>query len=156
MGAPDERSSMGLLIASNSQTHSQLANASERSRGLPSPGVPIRWQCKLSSEQTKAISHRRPLRERRTEDEQALQSWPHDAARRHARQVVSAPVFAGERVAIWAARTAYHVPLLPVAGLAGRSLPRAIVGHRSFDGEYAAIMVGDDQKKWLGLRHRAS
>jgi hypothetical protein len=69
---------------------------------------------------------------------------------------VGAPVFAGERVPIGAARTAYDVPLLSVAGLASRSLPRAIVSHRPFDGKYPPIMVGDDQKKWLGLRHRRS
>jgi hypothetical protein len=66
------------------------------------------------------------------------------------------PVFPGERIPVGTTRATYDVPLLPVACLTGRSLPRAIVSHRPFDGEYATIMVGDDQKKWLGLRHRAS
>jgi hypothetical protein len=37
-----------------------------------------------------------------------------------------------------------------IAGISRCGFPRAIVGHRAFDGEHAAVVVGDDQVEWLG------
>jgi hypothetical protein len=34
-----------------------------------------------------------------------------------------------------------------LAGVAGGGVPRAVVGHRAFDGEEAPVMVGDDQEE---------
>jgi hypothetical protein len=39
-----------------------------------------------------------------------------------------------------------------IASFAGSFLPELVVGHRPFDGEHAAVMVGDDQIKGLVRR----
>ena len=49
-----------------------------------------------------------------------------------------------ERVPIRASRPERDAPLM-IAGVARGGLPGVIVGHRAFDGEPAAIVVGDDQ-----------
>jgi hypothetical protein len=46
-----------------------------------------------------------------------------------------------------------------VAGLSGGRLPRPVVRHRTFDGEYAAALVGDDEVEgltvWVVSGHEA-
>ena len=49
-----------------------------------------------------------------------------------------------ERIPIRASRPARDAPLM-IAGVARGRSPGVIVGHRAFDGERAAIVVGDDQ-----------
>ena len=48
------------------------------------------------------------------------------------------------RVAIGAGRAAGDA-VLAIAGLAGSILPVLVVGHRPFEGEHAAVVVGDNQ-----------
>ena len=43
---------------------------------------------------------------------------------------------------------AMDAPLM-IAGVARGGNPGMIVGHRAFDGESAAVVVGDDQVEWL-------
>jgi hypothetical protein len=57
--------------------------------------------------------------------------------------------FGGERVAIGSARTARDAVLV-AAGKLGGGFPGPIVGHRTFDREDAAVVVGDDQEERLG------
>jgi hypothetical protein len=58
-------------------------------------------------------------------------------------------VFSSERVPIRASRPARDAPLM-IADVTRGGFPGVIVGHRAFDGEHAAIVVGDDQVEWLG------
>ena len=74
---------------------------------------------------------------------------PHDAARRHAGQLVRAAILGRQRVAIGAGRAAHDAALL-VAGIGGGFVPGPVVGHRAFDGEHAAVVVGDDEVERLG------
>ena len=62
------------------------------------------------------------------------------------RQLVRLLVFAGERVAIWAGRAALDVALV-FSGAAGGQIPRAVIGHRTFDAEQASVEIGDDQEE---------
>ena len=63
--------------------------------------------------------------------------------------MMGVPKFGGERVAISAARTARDAVLV-AAGKLGGGFPGPIVGHRTFDREDAAVVVGDDQEERLG------
>jgi hypothetical protein len=73
---------------------------------------------------------------------------PHDTSRRHAGHLVRLAGLRRECVAIRAARAA-HDAVVIVARLASGILPRPVIGHRAFDGEHAAVVVGDDQVEWL-------
>jgi hypothetical protein len=45
------------------------------------------------------------------------------------------------------------MPLIVIAGKPRGDNPGSVVGHRTFDGEHAAIVIGDDEEKrggWLG------
>ena len=81
-----------------------------------------------------------------------LRSWvrPHDASRRNAGQLVRAAILGRERVAIQSRRAARDAPLLLIPGITGGGVPWPVVGHRPFDREHAAIVVGDYQIEWLG------
>ena len=59
------------------------------------------------------------------------------------------PKFSGERVTIGSARTARDAVLVATGRLGG-SFPGPVVGHRAFDREDAAVVVGDDQEERLG------
>jgi hypothetical protein len=61
---------------------------------------------------------------------------------------VLAPIVGCQRVAIGTDRSADD-PSLVVAGLLGGRLPGLVVRHRTFDREHAAVVVGDNQEKWL-------
>jgi hypothetical protein len=54
-----------------------------------------------------------------------------------------APILGGQIVAIGAGRAAHDAALL-VAGKGGGFLPGPVVGHRTFDREHAAVVIGDD------------
>jgi hypothetical protein len=69
--------------------------------------------------------------------------WPQDAPRRNAGKFSGALEFGGERVAIRASRAAHDAPAELVASTASGIDPRAVVGHRPFDGKEPLIMVGD-------------
>ena len=56
-----------------------------------------------------------------------------------------------QRVAVGTGRAAGDLALM-AAGLAGGCLPRPVVGHRAFDGEHAAVVVGDDEVERLAVR----
>jgi hypothetical protein len=76
--------------------------------------------------------------------------WPHDAAGRHASYyLVRAAILGRQRVAIGTARATGDMALV-VAGLAGGCLPAPVVGHRTFDREHAAVVVGDNQVERRG------
>ena len=60
-----------------------------------------------------------------------------------------AAILGRQRVAIGAGRAAHDATLM-VAGIAGGFVPGPVVGHRAFDGEHAAVVVGDDEVEWLG------
>ena len=77
-------------------------------------------------------------------------AWPHDAARRNAGQLVRPLEFAGERIAVWAARAALDVTIMLLPGAANREMPRGIVGHRTLDAEQASVEIGDDQEEGVG------
>jgi hypothetical protein len=53
----------------------------------------------------------------------------------------------GKQVAIRAGRAAADTPLVVIAGEPGRGMPWPIVGHWTFDREYAAVEVGDDKEE---------
>ena len=46
-------------------------------------------------------------------------------------------------------RAARDAPFM-IAGVARGGFPRAIVAHRAFDGEHAAVVVGYNHVEWLG------
>ena len=70
--------------------------------------------------------------------------------RRNAGQLVRAAILGRERVAIQSRRAARDAPLLLIPGITGGGVPWPVVGHRPFDREHAAIVVGDYQIEWLG------
>ena len=75
-----------------------------------------------------------------------------DAAWRHTGKVMGVPKFGGERVTIGSARTARDAVLVTTGKLGG-GFPRPIVGHRTFDREDMAAVVGDDQEERLAFYH---
>src|SRR5271166_590835 len=77
-------------------------------------------------------------------------SWPRpdNAAWRNAGDLVSATILGRQLVAIGAGRAAYDAALM-VTGEVGGLFPGPVVGHRAFDGKYAAVMVGDDEVERL-------
>ena len=85
--------------------------------------------------------------------------WPgHEAD--HRRDLTMLPGGTPASLCIWrysaasASRSGASRPagdaMLVVAGVLGGGLPRAIVSHRAFDGEHAAVVVGDDQVEGRG------
>jgi hypothetical protein len=80
---------------------------------------------------------------------------PHDASRRHASKLLRALKFTGECVSIRAGGAAFDAPVKIVAGMARGAFPRSVIGHRTFDGKEALVMVRDDEEEPpgpLGLR----
>ena len=59
-----------------------------------------------------------------------------------------ATILGRQLVAIHAGRAA-HDAVLVVAGVAGGLVPWPVVSHWTFDGEHAAVVVGDDEEEWL-------
>src|SRR3954452_6199714 len=83
-------------------------------------------------------------------------AWPHDAAGRHADELLGLLKLARQCIAVWASWAAADIaaPLF-LCALDGAS-PWAIVGHRAFDAEQAGVEIGDDQKEGfvgVGISH---
>jgi hypothetical protein len=70
---------------------------------------------------------------------------------------VCALKFTGERIAVWAARAALNVTVVPLPGAACGDMPRGVVGHWTLDAEQAGVEIGDDQEErvaWVvGVGH---
>jgi hypothetical protein len=75
---------------------------------------------------------------------------PYDASRRHARKLLRALKFTGECPSIRAGRAAFNAPAKIVAGMARGAFPRSVIGHRTFDGKEALVVVRDDEKELPG------
>ena len=78
--------------------------------------------------------------------------WPHDASRWNAGELLYAAILGRQRVAIRSCRAARDAPLMLIPGIAGGGVPWPVVSHRPFDGEEAAVIVGDDEEERLGWR----
>src|SRR5512133_2118769 len=79
-----------------------------------------------------------------TPDDRRLAVSVQEVAGRHASELVLAPILGSQLVAVRTSWAACDLALM-AAGLSGSRLPRLVVGHRAFDGEHAAAVVGDDQ-----------
>ena len=84
-------------------------------------------------------------------------SWSHNAAGRNAGDLVGATILRGQCVAIGAGGATYDAALV-VSSVGGSFLPRSLIGHWAFDGEYATVVVGDNEVERLAgvisTRHR--
>jgi hypothetical protein len=59
------------------------------------------------------------------------------------------PIPCRQSVSVSAGRAADD-PVLMVASLSGSRLPGPVVGHRTFDGEYAAVVISDNEVERFG------
>ena len=75
---------------------------------------------------------------------------PHDASRRHASKLLRALKFTGECLSIRAGGAAFDAPVKIVVGMARGAFPRSVIGHRTFDGKEALVMVRDDEEELPG------
>jgi hypothetical protein len=60
---------------------------------------------------------------------------------------VGVTILLGEQVTIRAGRATADTPLVVTAGEPGRGLPWSIVRHWTFDREYAAVEIRDDEEE---------
>ena len=65
-------------------------------------------------------------------------------------QLVGFTELGGELVMIRTGRPAHHVELAMIADMASEVVPGPVVSHRPFDGEEAAVIVGNDEEERLG------
>jgi hypothetical protein len=77
----------------------------------------------------------------------------HDTSRRRTGQLVGFAELGGELVTLRTGRPAHNVELAMIADMASQFVvPGPVVSHRLFDGEEAAVIVGDDEEERLGWR----